>query len=71
MVEIKIQCPQCKHQFAVQGQPEEKLYVTCPKCNTYGTFTVPVGMCDPKKIECFAELGDKRFKERIPPVYSE
>lgn len=63
MVEMKIMCPQCKHQFTVQGKPEEKLHVTCPKCNTYGTFNVPTGTCDPQKIECFAELGDKRFKK--------
>ena len=63
MVEMKIMCPQCKHQFNVQGKPEEKLHVTCPKCNTYGTFNVPAGTCAPQKIECFAELGDKRFKK--------
>ena len=33
MAEIKIMCPKCKHQLTVQGKPEEKIYVTCPKCN--------------------------------------
>jgi hypothetical protein len=63
MVEMKIMCPQCKHQFTVQGKPEEKLHMTCPKCNTYGTFNVPVGTSDPKKTECYPELEDKRFKK--------
>ena len=40
MVEVKIQCPKCKHQITVQGKPEEKIYVTCPECKTQGTFTL-------------------------------
>jgi ABC-2 type transport system ATP-binding protein len=42
MVEVKIQCPKCKHQITVQGKPEEKIYVTCPECKTQGTFTLPL-----------------------------
>jgi ABC-2 type transport system ATP-binding protein len=41
MVEIKIQCPTCKHQLTVKGKPNEKIFITCPKCNTLGTFKVP------------------------------
>ncbi len=41
MVEIKIQCPTCKHHMTVQGNPEEIVYITCPECNTYGRFTIP------------------------------
>ena len=41
MVEIKIQCPSCKHQFTVKGKPNEKIFITCPKCNTLGTFKLP------------------------------
>lgn len=40
MVEVKIQCPKCKHQITVQGKPEERIYVTCPECKTQGTFTL-------------------------------
>ena len=43
MVEIKIQCPNCKHQLTVQGKPSEKIFITCPHCNTPGTFTFPSG----------------------------
>jgi len=39
------------------------MYVTCPSCKTYGTFTVPAGTCDPTKVECFSTLDDKRFKK--------
>lgn len=63
MVETKIMCPKCKNQLTVKGKPEEKIYVTCPKCDTYGTFTFPKDKCDPKKIDCFAEVGDTRFKK--------
>ena len=63
MVGIKIQCPNCKHQLTVEGKPTEKIYVTCPKCKTYGTFTFPAGKCDPNKVECFIEEGDVRFKK--------
>jgi hypothetical protein len=63
MVEIKIQCPSCKHQLTVEGKPSEKIYVTCPKCKTYGSFTFPAGKCDPNKVECFSDLGDVRFKK--------
>jgi hypothetical protein len=63
MDEITIQCPKCRQQFAVHGKPAEKIYVTCPQCKTYGTYTFPTGICDPNKIECFAEEGDLRFKK--------
>jgi hypothetical protein len=63
MPEIKIMCPKCNHQFTTKGEPNEKIYVTCPKCKTYGTFSFPSGKCDPNKVECFAEEGDLRFKK--------
>ena len=63
MVEIKIQCPKCSHQFTVEGKPNEKKYITCPNCKTYGTFTFPAGACDPNKVECFTEEQDLRFKK--------
>jgi hypothetical protein len=63
MSEIKIMCPKCRHQFTAKGEPNEKIYVTCPSCKTYGTFTVPAGTYDPKKIECFTDTGDSRFKK--------
>jgi hypothetical protein len=63
MVEMKIMCPKCRHQFTTKGEPNEKIYVTCPSCKTYGVFTVPAGKCDPAKVECFCEESDNRFKK--------
>ncbi len=63
MVEIKIQCPKCSYQFIVEGKPNEKKYITCPNCKTYGIFTFPAGACDPNKVECFKEEQDIRFKK--------
>jgi hypothetical protein len=63
MVEVKIKCPNCQHQFIVKGNPSEKINVTCPQCKTYGTFMFPAGNCDPNKVECFVEQGDVRFKK--------
>ena len=63
MLEKKIMCPKCKNEFIVNGKPKEKIYITCPKCNTYGTFTFPIEKSDSKIIDCFAELGDKCFKK--------
>ena len=65
MVEIKIQCPKCKHQFTIQGKPQEKIYITCPKCNTPGTFTFSA-----EKVSN-AELGMKDIVvvEHLRKVY--
>jgi len=63
MSEMKIMCPKCRHQFTTNGEPNEKIYVTCPSCKTYGTFTVPAGTCDSNKVECFTQEGDIRFKK--------
>jgi hypothetical protein len=63
MSEMKIMCPKCRHQFTTNGEPNEKIYVTCPSCKTSGTFTVPAGTCDPNKVECFTQEGDVRFKK--------
>ncbi|MFA5102644.1 MAG: heliorhodopsin HeR [Candidatus Thermoplasmatota archaeon] len=63
MSEMKIMCPTCRHQFTTTGEPNEKIYVTCPSCKTNGTFTVPAGVCDPNKIDSFTNLDDTRFKK--------
>ncbi len=63
MSEMKIMCPKCRHQFTAKGEPTEKIYVTCPSCKTYGTFTVPSGTGDPNKVVCFTDSGDSRFRK--------
>ena len=63
MIEKKVMCPKCKNEFIVKGKPKEKIYITCSKCDTYGTFTFPTEKIDSKKIDCFTELEDKCFKK--------
>jgi len=41
MVKKTIMCPNCKNQVTIEGDPGEKVYVTCSKCNTKGVFTFP------------------------------
>ena len=41
MVEKTIMCPACKNQIKVQGNPGEKVYITCPNCQTKGKYTFP------------------------------
>ena len=62
MVEMKIKCPTCSHQLSVKGKPGEQLFLTCPKCSTYGQFTFPKTQKDTKQMDCFTSLGDKCFK---------
>ena len=62
MVDMRIKCPICEHQLSVEGTPGDQLYITCPKCNTYGKYTFPIDKKEFKKIDCFTSLGDKCFK---------
>jgi len=38
MISKKIICPSCKTQMTVEGNPGEKIYVTCPNCQKKGYF---------------------------------
>jgi phage FluMu protein Com len=53
MVDMEIKCPNCAHQLSVQGKPGDELFITCPKCDTYGKFTFPID----KKDEFVAALA--------------
>jgi ABC-type multidrug transport system ATPase subunit/ribosomal protein S27E len=41
MITKTVMCPNCKNEITIQGNPEEKIHITCPKCNTKGVFTFP------------------------------
>ncbi len=41
MITKTIMCPHCKNKVTIQGNPGEKTYIICPKCNTKGVFTFP------------------------------
>jgi hypothetical protein len=62
MFDVRIKCPNCAHEINVSGSPGDELYITCPKCNTYGKYTFPTDKKEDKKIDCFSSLGDKCFK---------
>jgi len=62
MIEKKISCPNCKHQFSIKGEIGKKIYLTCPNCKTYGTFKFE-DKKELKKVDCFTDLGDTCFKK--------
>jgi len=62
MVDKRIKCPKCAHELNVKGNPGDELYITCPKCNTYGKYVFPTDKKEDTKIDCFSSLGDKCFK---------
>jgi len=41
MIQKNIMCPNCKNEITIEGNPGEKIYITCPKCNTNGFFSFP------------------------------
>jgi ABC-2 type transport system ATP-binding protein len=41
MVQKNIMCPNCKNKLTIDGDPGEKVLITCPKCKTKGKFTFP------------------------------
>ena len=62
MFDVRIKCPNCAHELNVEGNPGDELYITCPKCKTYGKYTFPTDKKEDTKIDCFSSLGDKCFK---------
>jgi hypothetical protein len=62
MIDVKIKCPKCEYQLSVKGEQGDQLYITCPKCDTYGKYTFPMLKKEVKEIDCFTNLGDKCFR---------
>jgi len=63
MAEKIIQCPKCKHQFTIRGNPGEKLPVTCPNCSTYGLFSFPADKPVQKPDLCLTTQEQTMFKK--------
>ena len=42
MISKTIICPSCKTQMTVQGNPGEKIYITCSNCKKKGFFIIPI-----------------------------
>jgi len=60
-IEKKISCPNCKHEFNINGKPNQSLTLNCPNCNTFGKFTFPAEISKSKTVDCFTELGEECF----------
>ena len=41
MLQKNMMCPNCKNKITVEGNSGDKVYITCPKCDTKGVFTFP------------------------------
>ena len=41
MVTKTVMCPKCKTHIKIEGNPGEKVNITCSNCNTKGVFTFP------------------------------
>jgi len=41
MIPKTVKCPKCKHEVTIEGNPGEKIMITCPSCNAKGAFTFP------------------------------
>jgi len=41
MLQKNIMCPNCKNKITIEGNFGEKIFITCPKCNTKGVFSFP------------------------------
>ena len=40
MVTQLVECPTCKTPMTISGEPNEKIFLTCPQCNQKGAFTI-------------------------------
>ncbi len=38
MFQKQLMCPNCKNIITIEGKPGEKVFITCPKCNTKGYY---------------------------------
>ena len=56
MVQKNIMCPTCKNKITVNGEPGEKIFINCPKCNTKGKFSFPISTTDPGKTDLSSAL---------------
>jgi ABC-2 type transport system ATP-binding protein len=41
MLQKNLMCPNCKNIIEIEGEPGEKVFITCPRCNINGFFSFP------------------------------
>jgi len=47
-------CPNCKDKITIQGNPGEKVQITCSKCNTKGVFKFPAEVTEQVPTQSFS-----------------
>ena len=55
-----IVCPNCKTRVTINGLPGERVFVTCPRCNTPGFFTFPKTV-EPKHLKQKEEVEPSKI----------
>jgi len=71
MIEKTIMCPNCKNHIKIQGNPGEKIFLTCSKCETKGKFTFP-GDRSSQNEDYYIALDIKNVTKTFngdPPVF--
>ena len=61
VVEKKIKCPNCNHEFHVKGKADETINLSCPNCKAFGQFTFHVSKKESKTLDCFTLRGEDCF----------
>jgi ABC-2 type transport system ATP-binding protein len=67
MITKTVECPKCKERITIQGNPGDKIDITCSECDTKGVFTFPLDKSGLKsETDSFVIEIDgltKRFKD--------
>ncbi|MHA1686041.1 MAG: ABC transporter ATP-binding protein [Candidatus Heimdallarchaeaceae archaeon] len=63
MISKTIECPRCKTQVSIQGEPEEKILISCPSCDFKGYYRIPSSKEDTGTVAIEVNNVSKFFKE--------
>jgi ABC-2 type transport system ATP-binding protein len=63
MVSKTVKCPECKTHISVQGEPGDKITISCPKCNLKGFFKIPEIKLDNESISVQIKNLSKYYKD--------
>jgi ABC-2 type transport system ATP-binding protein len=66
MITKTVMCPNCKHRITIQGNPGEKIHISCSECKTKGIFTFPLKESTLAPTDSYSiEVSDltKNYKE--------
>ena len=54
MITKTLMCPNCKDKITIQGNPGEKVQITCSKCNIKGVFKFPEEVTEQVPTQSFS-----------------